>query len=654
MKRNLTGHAGDITINGLLEPNARALQLLRSAGSANPDKLTFEIENVGRRNADMQDSQVRNFLRNDLVELTDNNQRLMFRGRLVAVSPKVSSDSESRQYEARLDDHMFGFPVDTRWIASRQAGSSSDAEAFTRGLAADHRDIVFNPVIKGRSVPNMFSLVVAAGQFKNARPFVDPESFPENHLHSYISLFSSVKSPPASALGAEYWNLPQCINYLCWSLNPFEKYVKNPTLLGLVALLGVDQTIVRDREIKYGDHLPKALDQLLNGYGYSWYVSFDNNEPRITIYNRSGVAPEPIELQLPKIGANNGVQPAVAETALRYDISDKSSNAVFVIGGAKVYESTFELRPAWENKWDADLDPRKFTPNFVDPATGKVPWDNDPQFRRAWRDWVLNEGGDYFRKEKWDNDLTRHGFLAFRPRRLRFLPTLTRNADGSPIGEANGTVIEYYDPFVKKWKNVRGEGGLDDSQNVQVLENEAGIRFDSPNGPPGQLMAIASVYGLANTRIRITASLESDDFVEAASPGNPSHLVDQRTHVIRLPRKYQYKEVLKTSKFKNLVANGVLQSGQVDDEPGALRLSQHVVGNWNKGNMTGEIELFGVQWLVPIGGRIAGIQPRNIQLNTAAGANNTSHPVVTGIRWDFQRQTMRLSLDTHFSPVRPQ
>lgn len=651
MKRNREADVALVEIDNIPDLEAHAIELVRSAGAANPDRFVFEIERVGNRGQRLANTEVKDQIINSLVKVIFN-LKLIFIGRVAAALPSTGENDETIRFEARLDSHMFGDPVDRRFVASRLAGSSSNANPFQRIIRQDQRPIVFNPTVGGRAIPNGFGAIVPdpTGVFTTATAFSDPASYPVKHLDDYIKQNGEVANAPNSELGLRYWTLISAVRYLCWSLNGNQTYVKNPTFQELAAVIDNDQRLVRNREIDYGSYLPSALDQLLSPYGLNWYVSFENNEPKIKVYERDGDEKK-IDLPLAAIGQRNGVDSAPYKWDLNFDLVNKAVNEVHVVGGHHMIESTFELRPGWDVKWDNDLDPRKFTPNYVDPTTGKIPWETDEGFRRAWRDWVLNEAGDYSRNEKWDNDLGKHGHFRSIPKRRRFFPTITQNADGSPLGDSNGTLIEILNPFTGKWINCRGEGGLDDCQNVQVLQSECGIRFSGPNGVPPSIMAFAASFGLAKTRIRITATVESDDSVFAVAGTPLTFLRDRRIHVINLPSKYQKQTVDKTSRLFDGVKDGTYRSSQVDDTEAANQLAQRILQRWNKANMTGEIWLFGLDWDVNIGNRIAGYKPRNLGFNTSpAGAD--SFPVVTGIRWRFQEQEKHLSLDTYFAPAR--
>jgi hypothetical protein len=212
-------------------------------------------------------------------------------------------------------------------------------------------------------------------------------------------------------------------------------------------------------------------------------------------------------------------------------------------GDFKVYESTFELVKAWD-------------PALEGTSHRVFSISTNPQFHQVkdvYRKWCLNEAGDYsgppFNQGQ-PCDLSRlfeHG--AYVPRRRRFWPTLSSDAQGRSIGY----FLQVSYDGVRWWNYQHAFSNLLDECGVWLSSDE--LDLDT---------WVAALKGLL--RVRITASVLSDEritCVVADGPvGSTAPVVD---HVLTLPRRFAYRKVCAQSVFAQSSQTGLGVPDEADD-----------------------------------------------------------------------------------------
>lgn len=496
-------------------------------------------------------------------------------------------------------------------------------------------DLVFNPEVDGRALPNCGDVTRPIFGVDNF-VFLDPES---------------ARTGNAKALSGVpiYWNLASIAFHLCWLLNPFETNFANPALFDLETLLGTDPDLVFDLKLRRGLSLPEALDHLLEPFGFGWFVSYLGIGQRaIALFERGTGLQVQVAQGLVLASENDA-----AALEVEYNVGN-TRNWIEVQGDHVYIESTFVLSRGWPSSEDI-LNPT------TDLAKDSDNYQNNPSYQRAWRDWVLNEAGDY--------TLTRPEILtAFDltpiyaaatgdinntvvPKRRKFFPTITQGADLAPIGEVHGTVVEYSLDSGETWQPV---DRLTDS-TVHLLERECGVRFD------GQHIPIEIYYAGSKAQVRITASIKFDqritaDFFDTA--GGPQ--TDLAPILVDAHEKFHFKQVapsisagLVGSKFYPQIVSGVLTADQADDRPGLADFCQELLAAWNMADVSAQIEIQGLDNLsftYALSDVVTGVNGRNIDFNAMSVVSTLKrYPQIASIEFFCQgdEQKRILHLETY-------
>jgi hypothetical protein len=196
-------------------------------------------------------------------------------------------------------------------------------------------------------------------------------------------------------------------------------------------------------------------------------------------------------------------------------------------GDRKVYESTFDLVPGWDESLESgDLD------DFI-PA-------RNPDFaavRDVFRKWVLNEDGRYTgsplnRGDPPDfSSLFEGSAYVRRPRRL--LPCLSR--DGAD--RSHGVYAEVSLDGGQSWDRL--------TLAARVLTGECGLYFPE-DALPDRYLAVAIRH---QVRVRVTATIEADDCVRAQRNDGGGNNLPGRTQYLPVLAGYRYRKVSPTSRF---------------------------------------------------------------------------------------------------------
>jgi len=462
--------------------------------------------------------------------------------------------NESIKLISRLENAHFGRPTDFRRVYNRASESHEYIDHY----------ITFNPDVKGGIIGN-----------RNPNPgsrrdgiypvFVEPASMKTANAAAYHGVDWLDPNDPANVFerAEQNWNLIEAVLYLCGECNLGQTYIKNPTEDELGSILDSDRTILKNHIIRPGLHLPEALDQLLNPYGYHWRIDYKSLTERKIVVFQAGVGTEhPLLLQ----GVGSSLIPSQSNTlkvSLGYDAS-MAINQVRATGGFTELEHTWELKPAWSASFDDS------TIDMLN--TGAPDWETRPIYHRIWRDWVLDEAGDYGRE--WagmpanaPNPLVSAAFItAFGaahsivvPKRRKFLPMLTRGDDNVPLGKVGGCVVEWFNPD-------EGEGGswvpLDPNLEFftcRLLEDECGIHF-AGSVPPIFLMNLGTA-----ARVRITATVQSDYRIAALETRKTTSVnPDVNEATLDVSSRFHGRLLHPESKYFGDVAGGTLRADTSD------------------------------------------------------------------------------------------
>lgn len=653
-----------VSFDGGEQLNAQLLSCGRYVGGRPLDSATFEIKVIGsvashRLGFDVIGPEIRSVATNQTVtvETTNPPQQLHF-GKIVNVQARVSADGESIIVHSRMDDHLFGEPVDTLEFAIRSTSSLG-------GVVRDFEDIllhvdvplVFNPRYEGVSTPNALNSEFWFGR----HVFVDPRSVPIDTLKD-----DRRDDTDAFLRVVKFWSLAEAVHYLMWTLNENQTYVRNPSLAELRAVLGRDTNTLRNVTVRKGTYLPEALDQLLRPHGFGWFVDLqDRLNRRLCVFEFRNTT----TLTLPYMPVDSRLvvrEQAVASFDLGVDMVNQSFNRVVILGDEYERELSVILRPGWGSSHDDQTELDYFDRDGAHWTEDGIP--------DAYRRFVLNESGDYikFDREWWEAGGTNLGVILANPddedtgvsvasfwltRRRRMFPCISRNKDGSAYGSTQGVYLEMWDPD----EGSSGEWvAVQDKFNFQVLEDECGI-WITDTRPFDRLRAIQEQHGIDKVALRATASFRAERRVRATAESGNSLLNDVKEQIIE-NRGFQFRLVetqlpiadLDTPVGKSAVEgfSDVVDDGSVDDRAKAQELANTLLTRFNSGLVEGFIELDGIDWVVQgfLGARLNKLSGRELSLNTSPAGARPKYPTIVGIEYDVQRQRTRLRIETLRNP----
>ncbi len=316
-----TPHVG-VVINGNEVEAAHCVDVTEVTGGNRTNRATIIIHGSGGpynsaiNEPTFSDRQLAEYFADDgLVEIyISDPSNIVHFGRIVG-GRAVSTESQVTYIlTSRLDGHMLGHPLWGVDVADYEVSDDTRPRVFSRRIVNIAVDCVFNPLVDGRPVPNMH---LPGGNTPLMR---DPDS---------ISTITDNENT------ASFWTLSHAVTYLCYLLNP-ETYVANPDLSDAQSVLPFRE--LPQTRIPIGMTLTKALDRLLKPYGCSWFV--DPVRRTIRFIGQPGSGPG-IQVTQP-VAAHN----------FEWDHVDQTATRAMVMGGYLRKEATFELMPAWEEKYD--------------------------------------------------------------------------------------------------------------------------------------------------------------------------------------------------------------------------------------------------------------------------------------------------------------
>jgi len=589
-----------VLVNGVADPTLRPLSAHRSLGGKSLDTATFAVDlaAAGQRVQNLALTQGGEEV--EIVALIDGVLTSLAWGSASIGSVDVGH-SEGLSFTIRMEPYHLGLIL---------SGAYYNLPEF--GPVVIQLDPVFNPLIDGACLPNR-----SADYFLgNASTFLDPES---------------VRTMEAETLqggAAEYWTLPEAINYLCWSLNPDELYVLNPAAADLALL---PEVALQNVGLLRGQFLGDYLDQLLSPFGWTWCVALEAPGLRQLVLFQRGVGEaKSVLLQAP---GSSWAGDNAEQTSVDYNVGSTRNN-VTVAGDWHYFESTFELFRAWVPDSDACL----YTTLSQDSGPYTTP---NSLIRRVWRDWVLNEAGDYTgTRPEIDAAFDFEAILghALVPRRQCFLPTLTLDPiDKTPIGQHFGVRIDFSIDDGATWLSI---ARMTDP-TVQLLQRECGVRFDGLQ-VPSDLFEAGS-----DAKVRVTATLRDDWRLGLNLPNDAtSPLAASNPIYVDTSERHHWREVLDSSIFVGLFG-AALEADVADDAEELALFAETLKSAWDAADVSGSIELEGLdnaQYY--LGDVITEIEGRAVSFQAAASGR---WPQVSAIDYDFQSQKRTLYLET-FSP----
>jgi hypothetical protein len=349
---------------------------------------------------------------------------------------------------------------------------------------------------------------------------------------------------------AKMWTCAEAIHYLLCEYVPRD-LIYRPSVESLLAL--TESRPVRDLDLT-GLDLLEALHRCSEAAGmeFQFLPRLAETGPgqALAFSRRGGGRAVELNCQPP------GETLSVARTNIAALHSQRSfhplTHRYIGQGDFKVYEATFELRPAWDSALQ-DIDYGKFSAS-TNPEFYKV--------KDVFRKWCLNEAGDYtgapyHQGPPFDfSRLFEHG--AYVPHRRRFWPALSTNAQGEPLGYLLHATFDY---GLHWWEYRYAFNNLLDECGIWLSSDQ--LDMDT---------WIAALKGFL--RFRITASVVSDErltCVVADGPvGATTPVVD---HVITLPRQFKYRKV---SPQSLLAASSSAGPGRPDEADDSAALHQYV------------------------------------------------------------------------------
>jgi hypothetical protein len=611
-----------VYLNGKIDGRARALRCSLGSGAEGLPSAEFVIESVGR-------SQDRGKLEN--IELCDFEQdeceivlvneagrsRVVHYGTVLGVHATLGDSGDSLTYISRCEDLHFGKPL---------SGSTYFNKKTSKPLTL-HLPAIFNPEVDDIIKPNMAT---------------------KRHPSLGSSLFIHVESTNTAAAlkyagtdEPKLWTLPEAVFMVCQEWNTSGK-ITNPKLADLKKILSADTALLRNHELPFGAYLPELLDNLLEPFGYGWTVDLiDRGKRQIRVFAKSSGAQNFVYLQ----ESGRTVDPKITNLhslSLTGDVAAGSFNSLTVFGEYERYEATFTLVPAWDKALDDAID---FDVNGVSNlAKNSDDWKTDPRLPRVWRDWVLNEAGDYNgtrddTKTPYDFD-SLFGSGKWIARRRRFLPCLSLEDDGHPRGHTYGVFVEWSDDGGTNWYKLDQIDSI--GRQILVFDRECGIRFNGDE-PPDELRLV----GTRLAKVRVTASVESDTRRSRTADFASSWLGAFKRAYLPVGSKFKYRKRDKTSIFESYV-NNVFTKDKIekDDSAEIEKLGTDLLDRFAAASMTGSLSLVGCDHpTIQVGYVVPQIIGRQVALSATKGGGKS--PTTVAVQWDFVNQTTALVIGNY-------
>jgi hypothetical protein len=650
-----------VKIGGAIDPYLEVISIRQSLGGQNVDTAVFTRDFETRGNFLVQEmalSSMTAWETNPIVEILINNRDgapvIIHRGQLVAANADLDQHGERVTYTSRTDWHLLASSsVDELHVTAVNAlGSHSDAYVTMGPLA-------FNPYVDGIALPN---------RHKSSELPVTEDGIPRN-----------VTVTEMLAGGMEFWHLAEIVEYVLKTLNGGDTpFANNPSLDVLKATLSTDRNLVRHLEVDFTKPLPAVLDHVLEAYGYTWFLNH-NAQKRGTVFEfvdkRTTENARQFAMHAYGEEPHSGGSPTEAKAySLQYDISSNAANLFYIVHGGTLVEASFELYPAWNKDYDS-LEPDELVETGTDVQ-------QTPEKGRVFRDWVLNEGGNYNTVLQARGISTTAGAVQLSTAfdqgntnsvantddvgwhiRRRFLPQLTLDADGSPEGSGRGGVrVEWSDDGGVTWYPITGDPDQNplfpNDSAVSVLVSECGIRFSSGERPPEEMFARRDQYNTTTGnkwwtmfKFRVTATVQGDDVVRTtrtlSHAQSQSFLSYWKPYFIN-SRHMRSAVVSKKSVNYAAVTAGTRKAAQVNMQEQADLEADRVAEVYGLASCTGTITLEGleqgIQWL---GCTVESMMRRNVNFDISPPGNtDRRYPLVIAADYHISRQEVILTLDT--------
>lgn len=551
-----------------------------------------------------------------VVELDEAGElvRVLAWGKIGIQPYAVNRSGEMLRLIVRAERYLFGSPLGGIPVWEPTAAAV---------LTLDH-DWIFNPEVDERIEGNRSSSTNAAADDHFC--FLDPDAIRTDAAQLYQGQTS------------ESWTLAQAVHTLCWSCNPDQTHIANPSLGDLQYLLdSIPAEQLRNHRIKYGLYLPQALDELLTPYGASWFLEYradggEIDQPIIRVFRDGSGAVRSLHLQAP----GETIDPAlssVEDLQVGFSIVDLA-NVVAGRSSLVERESTFQLFPLW--------DPAEDTTDFDDLKTGT---DYAKAHPHVGRKFGINTDGSYDDLRPGLIDAVADVLAGLQiilgdnlvAKRRPFRPCLSRapNEDGQL--ESRGYYLEWYD--------VDADGGAAWVRAPWAFsrsEKEAAIYF-SGESPPETLWDLIQADP-ETCRLRITCTLQGDTRLHGrAERQDTSPNGAEVTLSLDLSDKFHDRRVADSSLFYP-----VLSADQTDDSAALQTYCERIRDVDDCAHVTAQVILSGLDHPeYQIGDVIDQVEGRNLDLNANSPDAGTPRRLqILGIAYDLQQQTTTLLLET--------
>lgn len=637
--------AGSSPNYGSVDVALRPQTIARFAGGGELDVCRFDY-NLAATGERIQDVQLlENWNRQIDVRIptfgAPGGAGVLFWGETATSQLQINPGGETVSIQAVVSPPLFGDILRGMPILS-YAGATILSEV----------DLVFNPLIDGKIVPNKSSRRDAT---TGIPLFVSPDSVRTDAAQEERQETASL------------WTLKDAVIMVSFLLNPGETYIKN----GVASPLGVDLNddvlvtappLVNVR-VKRGDYLPRVLDELLIPLGFNWYVDpgisdiADNPytpaveselaaNPTIVIYKRG--QGRPVYLFFQRIGEALDMRRSNApEVNVETDVLDLANN---VTGHASFIEKemTIEVYPTWP------FDDDEIAVDELDPKVEGSQYHDGKQ--NVWRRWAANEAGDWNNVRSLTHSIGFHGVWdgGYVTRRRRFFPCLTYTTGDGKVKKRRAPYVEYYDPNA----GTEGEGAwleVPSDWSYKILPDELGVEFTGKR-VPGELYQLG-----ANARVRVTGvvvgdhRLESSSTVAGTSPN--SNDVDL---FIDVSDKFHHRERLETGFYRSRFSvaglaeeplNGdatltFLPADETNDLAELQSFLDNLVDIEQAAKATAVFTLQTIDWSYEIGDVVVGVYGRNISFNRLVPGAGTRYMQITSIVHDFERQTTKIKVES--------